>query len=79
MARPYRIVGNPRPVVDRDPETQQVVEGYEVHAVDTEHGANAHVFVPRRIFTPATVDAYVQHELDRLHDVKQLPGSLPTG
>lgn len=79
MARAYRIVGNPRPVVDHDPETQKVVEGYEVHAVDLEHGANAHVFVPRRIFTPATVDAYVQRELDTLHDVKQLPGSLTSG
>lgn len=79
MARPYRIVGNPRPIVDHDPETGHVVEGYEVHALDTEHGAHAQVFVPRRIFSPATVDAYIQHALDLLHDVKQLPGSLTQG
>lgn len=65
------------PVVDRDPETHQVVDGYQITAVDGEHGAPVKVFVPKDKGTPEYAHALIQHELGKVHTFKQLPGSLP--
>lgn len=65
------------PVVDRDPETRQVVDGYKVTAVDTEHGAPVEVFVPRDKSSPEYTHALIQHELGKVDTIKRLPGSLP--